>query len=405
MAWELGRRDDAADLERRYQRAGRTRVAAAQEPDGYLHTSFGRPGQPPRYSDLESGHELYCFGHLFQAAVARLRTGHDDLLPQVARRAGRSRLRPVRPARDRVGVCGHPEIEMALAELARATGEDRYLEHARLFVERRGTGTLAQTSIRPGVLPGRRAGPRGDRAARPRGARAVPRRGRARRRHGDRRRRLLAAAVRRQWANTVARRTYLTGGVGSHHQDEAFGDDFELPPDRAYAETCAGIASVMLSWRLLLATGEEKYADLIERTLLTTSSPRRPAPTGAPSSTRTRCTSASPGTVPDDGRGQPARRVRAARSLVRGLLLPDERRAHAGQRRPVLRHCQRQRHPVAPVRRLPGIGSAGRREAYSAGVAAPIPLAARSRSRSSRRPRRRSPCGCGCLAGREARPC
>jgi DUF1680 family protein len=66
----------------------------------------------------------------------------------------------------------------------------------------------------------------------------------------------------------VARRTYITGGVGSHHQDEAFGDDFELPPDRAYAETCAGIASVMLSWRLLLSTGEDKYADLIERTML-----------------------------------------------------------------------------------------------------------------------------------------
>jgi hypothetical protein len=78
----------------------------------------------------------------------------------------------------------------------------------------------------------------------------------------------LLAAVREQWANGVAHRTYLTGGVGSHHQDEAFGDDFELPPDRAYAETCAGIASVMLSWRLLLATGEDQYADLIERTLL-----------------------------------------------------------------------------------------------------------------------------------------
>ena len=78
----------------------------------------------------------------------------------------------------------------------------------------------------------------------------------------------LAAAVQRQWANGVAHRTYITGGVGSHHQDEAFGDDFELPADRAYAETCAGIASVMLSWRLLLSTGEDRYADLIERTLL-----------------------------------------------------------------------------------------------------------------------------------------
>ena len=59
----------------------------------------------------------------------------------------------------------------------------------------------------------------------------------------------------------------MTGGQGSHHQDEAFGDDWELPPDRAYSETCAGVASVMFSWRLLLAQGDARYADLIERTL------------------------------------------------------------------------------------------------------------------------------------------
>src|SRR6185437_636266 len=139
MAWELGR-DRTAGLEDRY-RVLAQRVAAAQEPDGYLHTSFGRPGQPARYSDLESGHELYCFGHLFQAAVARLRTGHDDLLPRVARRLADHVYDQFGPD-GRVGVCGHPEIEMALAELARATGESRYLELARLLVERRGTGTL-----------------------------------------------------------------------------------------------------------------------------------------------------------------------------------------------------------------------------------------------------------------------
>jgi DUF1680 family protein len=77
----------------------------------------------------------------------------------------------------------------------------------------------------------------------------------------------LLAAVVRQWEATVARRTHLTGGMGSHHRDESFGDDFVLPPDRAYAETCAGVASVMLSWRLLLATGEPRFADLAERTL------------------------------------------------------------------------------------------------------------------------------------------
>jgi len=265
MAWELGRGDRAGDLEARYH-ALAARVAAAQEPDGYLHTSFGRPGQPARYSDLESGHELYCFGHLFQAAVARLRTGHDDLLPKVARRLADHVYDQFGPG-GRVGVCGHPEIEMALVELARATGERRYLELASLLVERRGAGTLrshpfGQEYFQDDV-PVRAAATLRGHAVRAlylaAGALDVATES------GDDE---LAAAVRRQWANGVARRTYITGGVGSHHQDEAFGDDFELPPDRAYAETCAGIASVMLSWRLLLATGEDKYADLIERTLL-----------------------------------------------------------------------------------------------------------------------------------------
>jgi DUF1680 family protein len=264
MAWELGR-DYSGDLERRYH-ALVARVAAAQEPDGYLHTSFGRPGQPPRYSNLESGHEMYCFGHLFQAAVARLRTGHDDLLPQVARRLADHVYDQFGPG-GRVAVCGHPEIEMALVELARSTGEQRYLELARLLVERRGTGTLG---IHPfgqeyfqDDIPVRAATTMRGHAVRAlylaSGALDVA---------TEARDEELSAAVRRQWANGVARRTYITGGVGSHHQDEAFGDDFELPADRAYAETCAGIASVMLSWRLLLATGEDKYADLIERTLL-----------------------------------------------------------------------------------------------------------------------------------------
>lgn len=264
MAWELGR-EHSGDLPCRYQ-ALVQRVAAAQQPDGYLHTSFGGPGQPPRYSNLESGHELYCFGHLFQAAVARLRTGHDDLLPQVARRLADHVYDQFGP-RGREGVCGHPEIEMALVELARTTGERRYLELARLFIERRGTGTLG---IHPfgqeyfqDDIPVRQATTMRGHAVRAlylaSGALDVA----TETGDGD-----LSAAVREQWANSVAHRTYITGGVGSHHQDEAFGDDFELPADRAYAETCAGIASVMLSWRLLLATGEDKYSDLIERTLL-----------------------------------------------------------------------------------------------------------------------------------------
>lgn len=263
MAWELGRQPDPA-LEARYG-ALVARVAAAQEADGYLHTSFGRPDQPGRYSNLEFGHELYCFGHLLQAAVARLRSGNDDTLVDVARRLADHVYREFGPD-GRVAVCGHPEIEPALVEFARATADARYLELARLFVDRRGTGTLAPIEYGAEYfqddVPVREAT-----ILRGHAVRALYLSSGALDVAVESDDAELAEAVELQWQNTVARRTYITGGVGSHHQDEAFGADFELPPDRAYSETCAGIASMMLSWRLLLKTGDHRYADLIERTL------------------------------------------------------------------------------------------------------------------------------------------
>lgn len=265
MAWELGRRLDP-ELSARYESLV-ARVAAAQEPDGYLHTSFGRASQPPRYSNMEFGHELYCYGHLIQAAVARLRTGHDDALPAVARRVAEHLYAEFGPE-GRSAVCGHPEVEMALVELSRATGESRYLELARLFIERRGAKTLVPPTIQYGSEYFQDEQPvREARTMRGHAVRALYLASGAldvATETGDLE---LADAVKQQWANGVARRTYITGAVGSHHQDEAFGEDFELPADRAYAETCAGIASVMFSWRLLLQTGDTKYADLIERTL------------------------------------------------------------------------------------------------------------------------------------------
>jgi DUF1680 family protein len=80
------------------------------------------------------------------------------------------------------------------------------------------------------------------------------------------RRELLASCV-AQWQDMVGRKAYITGGVGSRHKDEAFGEAFELPPDRAYCETCAAVASFMWNWRMTLATGEARYAELAERTL------------------------------------------------------------------------------------------------------------------------------------------
>ncbi|WP_235038076.1 glycoside hydrolase family 127 protein [Microbacterium sp. 18062] len=264
ISWELGRRDDE-ELERVYAQLV-ARVGAAQDDDGYLGTAFGHPGLPPRYSDLAMGHELYNMGHLLQAAVARVRAHGEDDLVRIARRAADHVVREFGPG-GHEGLCGHPEIEVALAEFGRALNEPRYIEQARLFVDRRGHGTLP---VRPLLsaeyfqddVPVRRAEVLRGHAVRAlylsAGAADVAIE------TGDE---ALLDAVRRQWSRTVERRTYLTGGMGSRHQDEGFGDDFELPADRAYCETCAGVASVMLAWRLYLATGEVAYVDLIERTL------------------------------------------------------------------------------------------------------------------------------------------
>ncbi|WP_330276246.1 glycoside hydrolase family 127 protein [Lentzea sp. NBC_00516] len=263
MAWEVARtgdRDRVSDIEELT-----AAIAAAQSPDGYLHTAFGREGQRPRYSDLASGHELYCTGHLLQAAVAAARTGVAAPLLDIARRAADHVCRTFGP--DGVwGLCGHPEIEVALVELARLTGERRYLDQAALFLERRGHRTLPPHHfgwvysnddvpvLTATVLRGHSV--RSLYLACGAVDVAVE--------NGDDE---LLAAVAEQFDRTLARRTYLTGGMGSRHEDEAFGDDFVLPADRAYSETCAGVAAIMLAWRLLLATGEGRYGDFIERVL------------------------------------------------------------------------------------------------------------------------------------------
>jgi DUF1680 family protein len=264
-AWELGRQYNAA-LEEDFSRTV-ARVAAAQEADGYVGTAFGRAGQEPRWSDLEWGHELYCLGFLFQAAVARTRTRPEaeDGLLAVATRAA-DLVCDVFGAAGRPGVCGHPEIETALTELFRVTGERRYLDQASLFVERRGHRTLADIEWGPAYFqdetPVREAGVLRGHAVRANYLAAGAADVAAETDDSD-----MVDALARQWDRTTARRTYITGGQGSRHADEAFGADWALPADRAYSETCAGVASIQFSWRLLLAKGESKYADLIERTL------------------------------------------------------------------------------------------------------------------------------------------
>ena len=263
LAWEFGRTGDS-EIDALF-RSIAARVVAAQSEDGYLSTQFGGPGQPERYTDLEWGHELYCAGHLMQAAVARLRTVGEDDLVRAARRVADHVCDAFGPG-GRMQVCGHPEVELGLAELARATGEERYREMAATFIERRGQGTLGEIELGQAYfqddVPVRAAT-----ALRGHAVRALYLSAAAADVALDRGDEEMLDALAQQWEHTTARRTYLTGGMGSRHEGEAFGEDFELPSDRAYAESCAGIGSVMLAWRLLLATGEERYADLMERTL------------------------------------------------------------------------------------------------------------------------------------------
>lgn len=260
LSWESGRRGGDATLDANIEELSAI-VAKAQACDGYLNTRYS----DARYTDLEWGHELYCDGHLIQAGVARLRCHGDGLLVDVARRAADHVCAEFGPT-GRDTICGHPEIETALVELYRATGEQRYLHQASRFVERRGHGRLADIEFG-------RAYYQDDVPVRQRSAFS----GHAVREFyfacgavdvavetGDDD---LLGAVIGQWERTVAARTYVTGAAGARHAGESFGVDFELPPDRAYGETCAAIGAVMLSWRLLLATGEARFADLIERTL------------------------------------------------------------------------------------------------------------------------------------------
>ncbi len=263
LSWEYGRTGDIT-IDTRIREVT-SRIVAAQDADGYVSTAFGHEGQAPRYSDLEWGHELYCMGHLIQAAVARLRTGVRDGLVEMAVRAADHVCAEFGPL-GRDGICGHAEIEVALAELGRALDEPRYLDQALLFVERHGHGTLREIEWGPEYfqddVPVREADSLRGHAVRAGylAAGAVD----VAVELGDGE---LYDAVRRQWQRTLARRTYITGGMGSRHQDEAFGEDFALPADRAYSETCAGIASIMVAWRLLLADGGTREADHIERVL------------------------------------------------------------------------------------------------------------------------------------------
>jgi DUF1680 family protein len=235
----------------------------AQQPDGYLNSYVQASGEP-RYARLEWSHEMYCAGHLIQAAIAMRRGAGDSRLLNVAIRLA-DHLVSEFAAKEK-GLDGHPIIETALTELYRETGTASYLSLARQFIDQRGHGLVGDSGMGRRYLqdhlPVRESDAEVGHVVRAlyldSGVVDVAVE------TGDDE--LLRSSVVR-WDDMLAAKTYLTGGNGSRHVDEGFGDRFELPPDRAYNETCAAIASFHWSWRLLLATGDARFADHMERVL------------------------------------------------------------------------------------------------------------------------------------------
>jgi DUF1680 family protein len=272
LAWSVGRTGDATL--RAFGDDTAAMLAAAQDCDGYLDSFFQLARPENRWRDLRWGHELYCAGHLIQAAVAAARAGTGPTLVEVATRLADLLVRRFGPDGE-PGICGHPEIETALVELFRLTGEHDYLDLAARMIELRGHGLLANRAEGQDVAerhfdltyfqdhqPPREADAAIGHAVRQLYLEAgvvdvaVE--------TGDAG---LLAASERLWDDLFTTKTYLTGAHGSRHRDESIGDAYELPADRAYAETCAAIASFQWNWRLLLATGRHRYADEMERVL------------------------------------------------------------------------------------------------------------------------------------------
>ena len=262
-AWELGR-DEDADLRSFFDRTVAL-IERAQQDDGYLDSAYLARDDRRPWSDFAQGHELYCLGHLIQAAVGAHRAIGDDRLLRVAERFVEHAIARL-GADDAVEYCGHPLIEAALVELHRTTGADAPLALADAFVRRRGAGFLG------GVIFGAEYYQDEQPALE-----ATKMRGHAVRalylnqgitdlylETGDP---TMLDAMRTQWDDLISRRMYLTGGTGARHEDEAFGEAFELPPDRAYAETCAGVALFGWAWRMYLATGDAACMDVAETAL------------------------------------------------------------------------------------------------------------------------------------------
>lgn len=258
-------------------------IEKAQQPDGYLNTYFIINGLERRFTNLIDCHELYCLGHLIEAAVAYWEgTGKRRLLDVACRFAdlvdslfGPEALK---------GYPGHQELELALVKLYGATGEERYLKLAAFFIDQRGasphffieewikrgrtrhwtTDTRHEPDLRynqahlPVRLQDKAVGHAVRAAYMYTGMADLA---------GLTNDPSLLAACKTLWDNVTTKQMYITGGIGQTENGEAFSFDYDLPNDTVYSETCAAIGLVFFARRMLALEKDSRYADVMERAL------------------------------------------------------------------------------------------------------------------------------------------
>ena len=245
-------------------------IGAAQLPDGYLYTAWNLKAkdyskahclyEKERYDNLASSHEFYNSGHMYEAAVAHyLATGQRNFLDIAIKNA--DHIYDVFGPGKKEDVPGHQEIEIGLVKLYRATQNEKYLELAKLLLDRRGknigTGSPYSQDHKPVVEQNEAVG------------------------HAVRANYMYTSmadvaaltndqdyinAIDKLWENVVGKKMYLTGGMGALYEGEAYGKNYELP-NVSYAETCASIAGVYWNHRMFLLHGDAKYIDIMERVM------------------------------------------------------------------------------------------------------------------------------------------
>ncbi len=278
VGYSLAQHPDA-ELERIADGAIDT-VCAAQQADGYLDTYYILNGRDKAFSNLKDHHELYCFGHLVEGAIAYYEATGKDKLLQAARRFA-DYIEQHFGAQD--GKCkgypGHEIAEMALARLYEVTGEQKYLDLSKFFLDARGTRPYYFDTERPDAI---KKGTEQDLRYQYYQAHLPVREQDEAVGHAVRAVYLYSGmadvarltldeslynACEKLWNSIVNEKMYITGGIGATHIGEAFSLPYDLPNDIAYAETCASIGLVFFARRMLEISPDSKYADVMERAL------------------------------------------------------------------------------------------------------------------------------------------